>query len=128
MKKRFSLLLIALLLLASMLLTSCDLASVLGGDSNDTTATPSPAAPTMVSCEKVKTEGLVDTWRITFSDDSTVEYTVTNGAPGADGEDGKDGKDGEDGKDGAPGASGTPGAALTVKSCVKKATKGLVDT
>ena len=29
--------------------------------------------------EKTKTEGLVDTYIITFSDDSTFEYTVTNG-------------------------------------------------
>lgn len=35
--------------------------------------------------EKTKTEGLVDTYVITFSDDSTFEYTVTNGKDGKDG-------------------------------------------
>lgn len=35
--------------------------------------------------EKTKTEGLVDTYTITFSDDSTFEYTVTNGTDGTDG-------------------------------------------
>lgn len=35
--------------------------------------------------EKTKTEGLVDTYTITFSDDSTFEYTVTNGTNGKDG-------------------------------------------
>lgn len=35
--------------------------------------------------EKVKTEGLIDTYVITFSDDSTFEYTVTNGKDGKDG-------------------------------------------
>ncbi len=129
MKKRISLLVIAMLLLCSMLLTSCDLSSIMGGESSgDDTTTPQAAAPTVVSCEKVKTEGLVDTWRITFSDDSTVEYTVTNGAPGADGADGADGVDGEDGKNGAPGAPGAPGASITVKSCEKVKTVGLVDT
>lgn len=32
--------------------------------------------------EKTKTEGLIDTYVITFSDDSTFEYTVTNGKDG----------------------------------------------
>lgn len=35
--------------------------------------------------EKTKTEGLIDTYVITFSDDSTFEYTVTNGKDGKDG-------------------------------------------
>ena len=35
--------------------------------------------------EKTKTEGLIDTYVITFSDNSTFEYTVTNGKDGKDG-------------------------------------------
>lgn len=35
--------------------------------------------------EKTKTEGLVDTYVVTFSDDSTFEYTVTNGKDGKNG-------------------------------------------
>ena len=33
--------------------------------------------------EKTKTEGLIDTYVITFSNDSTFEYTVTNGKDGS---------------------------------------------
>ena len=35
--------------------------------------------------EKTKTEGLIDTYVITFSDDSTFEYTVINGKDGKNG-------------------------------------------
>ena len=35
--------------------------------------------------EKTKTEGLIDTYVITFSDNSTFEYTVTNGKDGKNG-------------------------------------------
>lgn len=35
--------------------------------------------------EKTKTEGLIDIYVITFSDNSTFEYTVTNGKDGKDG-------------------------------------------
>lgn len=39
----------------------------------------------ILKIEKIKTEGLIDTYVITFSDDSTFEYTVTNGKDGKDG-------------------------------------------
>ena len=39
----------------------------------------------ILKIEKTKTEGLIDTYVITFSDDSTFEYTVTNGKDGKDG-------------------------------------------
>ena len=55
---------------------------------------------TVVSVEKTATDGLVDTYTITFADGTTATFTVTNGKDGADGKDGKDGKDGADGKDG----------------------------
>ena len=35
-------------------------------------------SPTVVSCEKTKTEGLVDTYTITFSDNTKTSFTVTN--------------------------------------------------
>ena len=63
----------------------------------------SGSALTVVSVEKSATNGLVDTYTITFSDNSTATFTVTNGADGADGKDGADGVDGEDGKDGENG-------------------------
>lgn len=37
----------------------------------------------ILKIEKTKTEGLIDTYVITFSDDSTFEYTVTNGKNGS---------------------------------------------
>lgn len=46
------------------------------------------------SIEKTGSEGLIDTYTITFTDETTIKYTVRNGA---------DGKDGEPGNDGAPG-------------------------
>ena len=51
----------------------------------------------IVSFEKVGTEGLVDTYKITMSNGQTYTFTVTNGADGADGQDGADGKDGSNG-------------------------------
>ena len=42
-------------------------------------------AVSIVSVEKTSTSGLVDTYTITFSDDSTTTYQVTNGATGAAG-------------------------------------------
>lgn len=44
----------------------------------------------IVSIEKTGTNGLVDTYTITYSDDTTSTFTITNG------KDGKDGLDGED--------------------------------
>ena len=44
--------------------------------------------------EKIGTVDLIDTYRITFTDNSTFDYEVTNGKDGADGQPGKDGADG----------------------------------
>ncbi|MBQ4060665.1 MAG: metallophosphoesterase [Bacilli bacterium] len=49
------------------------------------------------SIEKTSTEGLVDTYTITFTDGTTTTFTVTNG------------KDGEDGTQGIQGIQGVPG-------------------
>lgn len=62
--------------------------------------TPGPAGVGIQKIELADTEGLVDTYTITYTDGSTTTFTVTNGA------DGKDGTDGQDGQDGADGASG----------------------
>ena len=88
-----------------------------------------PASPVdhggIVSIEKIGTEGLVDTYKVTFADGYTFEFTVTNGAQGeqgpageqgpkgdtgAQGEQGPAGQNGADGKDGQDGADGQPGA------------------
>lgn len=50
----------------------------------------------IVSIEKTSASGLVDTYTITFADNTTTTYTVTNGKDGVDGQDGTDGQDGED--------------------------------
>lgn len=84
----------------------------------------------IVSIEKTSTDGLVDTYTITYTDGTSDTFTVTNGEQGAqgipgekgeqgirgekgdtgrDGQDGADGKDGIDGKDGQDGADGVDG-------------------
>ena len=44
-------------------------------------------SPMVISIEKTKTVGNVDTYTITYSDDSTFEFTVTNGVNGENGND-----------------------------------------
>ncbi len=53
----------------------------------------------IVSIEKTATEGLVDTYTITFSDGSKTTFEVTNGKDGQNGINGDDGVDGKDGLD-----------------------------
>lgn len=65
---------------------------------------------TVVSCEKTATEGLNDTYTVTFSDGSAYTFTVGNGEKGDKGD------------------KGDAGSSLTVVSCEKTATDGLVDT
>lgn len=47
--------------------------------------TPGPAGVGIQKIEKTDTQGLVDTYTITYTDGSTTTFTVTNGADGADG-------------------------------------------
>ena len=56
--------------------------------------TPGPAGVGIQKIEKTGTEGLVDTYTITYTDGSTTTFTVTNGADGEDGQDGVDGASG----------------------------------
>ena len=56
--------------------------------------TPGPAGVGIQKIEKTGTEGLVDTYTITYTDGSTTTFTVTNGANGQDGQDGADGASG----------------------------------
>lgn len=55
------------------------------------------------SIAKTDTSGLVDTYTITLTNNTTFVFTITNGKDGVDGKDGKDGVDGKDGKDGKDG-------------------------
>lgn len=59
--------------------------------------------------EKISSEGLVDTYEITYTDGTKTIFTITNGANGTDGKDGADGEDGKDGVDGKPGQDGEDG-------------------
>ena len=61
--------------------------------------------------EKTSSDGLVDTYTITLTDNTTYTFTVTNGANGVDGADGQDGQDGEQGPKGDKGDKGDPGEA-----------------
>ena len=56
--------------------------------------TPGPAGVGIQKIEKTGTDGLVDTYTITYTNGQASTYTVTNGA---------------NGKDGSPGAKGDPG-------------------
>ena len=72
-----------------------------------------PASPVdhggIVSIEKIGSEGLVDTYKVTFADGYTFEFTVTNGAQGEKGEQGEQGPAGQNGQDGAQGPQGPQG-------------------
>lgn len=46
--------------------------------------TPGPAGVGIQKIEKTNTEGLVDTYTITYTDGSSTTYTVTNGKDGED--------------------------------------------
>ncbi len=46
----------------------------------------------IVKIEKIASEGLVDTYEITYTDGTTSTFTITNGADGSNGENGEDGK------------------------------------
>lgn len=61
---------------------------------------------TIVSVNKTKSEGLVDTYTILFNDGSTYNFTITNGSQGATGEQGEQGLPGIRGPQGNPGADG----------------------
>ena len=69
------------------------------------------------SINLTSSNGLVDTYTITFTDGSTTTFVVTNGEKGEAGKDGVDGNDGADGKDGRG-----------ISSIVKTSSSGLVDT
>ena len=65
----------------------------------------------IVSIIKTATSGLVDTYTITYTDNTTSTFNVTNGKDGINGQDGADGADG-----------------VGIASIAKTGTQGLVDT
>ena len=62
--------------------------------------TPGPAGVGIQKIEKTGTDGLVDTYTITYTNGQTSTYTVTNGADGEPGAEGKKGEKGEKGESG----------------------------
>lgn len=56
-------------------------------------------------------ENGIDTYTITYTDDTTSTFRIKNGTDGKDGADGKDGTNGVAGQNGANGTNGTNGAA-----------------
>lgn len=48
-----------------------------------------------VSCEKVRTEGLVDTWRLLMSNGKAFYFEIKNGEAGEPGPQGEPGRDGQ---------------------------------
>lgn len=81
--------------------------------------------------EKTDSQGLVDTYTITFTDKTTTTFTIVNGKDGKDGANGTNGKDGQNGtngKDGLNGENGKDGQnGVGIASIAKTGTNGLVD-
>lgn len=61
------------------------------------------------SVDKIRTEGLVDIYRMSFTDGTYVNYEVKNGEQGEQGEPGKQGIPGPQGNPGVPGKDGLQG-------------------
>lgn len=61
------------------------------------------------SVSKTSTDGLVDTYTISFTDGTTTTFTVTNGEKGDDGNPGPKGDKGDDGEAGPKGDKGDAG-------------------
>ncbi|MEG9430654.1 MAG: hypothetical protein VZQ61_07025, partial [Christensenellaceae bacterium] len=64
----------------------------------------------IVKIEKTSTNGLADTYTITYSDGNTFEFTITNGQNGEKGERGEKGDKGDTGAQGEKGEKGDTGA------------------
>lgn len=63
----------------------------------------------ILKIEKTATEGNVDTYTITLTDETTTTFTVTNGTDGKDGTNGTNGTNGKNGADGTDGEDGADG-------------------
>lgn len=76
----------------------------------------------ITSVSKTSTSGLVDTYTITYTDNTTSTFEVTNGANGQNGQDGTNGQNGADGRDGA--IQYTAGNNITIENNVISAIGG----
>ena len=68
--------------------------------------TPGPAGVGIQKIEKTGTEGLVDTYTITYTNGQTTTYTIKNGEQGPKGERGPQGEQGPTGQTGPEGPTG----------------------
>ena len=68
--------------------------------------TPGPAGVGIQKIEKTGTDGLVDTYTITYTNGQTTTYTIKNGEQGPKGEQGTQGEQGPTGQTGPAGPTG----------------------
>ena len=108
----------SLMVLGSMVFTSCS--------TLNSSITSEDNSLTVVSVEKTKTEGNVDTYIITFSDGTKGTFTVTNGVDGEKGDKGDKGDTGSQGDKGDKGEDGEDGVSIV--SVEKTNTEGNIDT
>ena len=76
------------------------LIKAIAGNSGGGTATPGKDGVGISKIEKTDTQGLVDTYTISYTNGTTTTFTVTNGQDGQDGVDGTSGSPGKDGQNG----------------------------
>ena len=111
----------SLMVLGTMVFTSCS--------TLNSSTTSEDNSLTVVSVEKTKTEGNVDTYTITFSDGTKGTFTVTNGVDGEKGDKGDKGDTGSQGDKGDQGDKGEDGTdGVSIVSIEKTSTEGNIDT
>lgn len=76
------------------------LIKAIAGNSGGGSVTPGKDGVGISKIEKTDTQGLVDTYTISYTNGTTTTFTVTNGQNGADGAPGTNGQDGSPGEDG----------------------------
>lgn len=76
------------------------LIKAIAGNSGGGSVTPGRDGVGISKIEKTATQGLVDTYTISYTNGTTTTFTVTNGQNGADGTPGTNGQDGSPGEDG----------------------------
>lgn len=76
------------------------LIKAIAGNSGGGSVTPGKDGVGISKIEKTDTQGLVDTYTISYTNGTTTTFTVTNGQDGQDGADGTNGTPGKDGQNG----------------------------
>ncbi len=127
--KRIAFLLVVALLLPTLASCAGFMPQTPGVTTTAPTTTTEPATPlTVTSCTEVSYVNGVRTYRLTFSDGVTADFSVKDGVDGAPGTAGATGPDGTAGAPGASGAPGANGTAPTVVSCEPVSVVGNVTT